>query len=79
MLEFVCPGCGAGDLLEVRTGCTVVSEVKYVDSQGEIDYAPEPSVSAQEQDRMYQCAQCGWALQGVDSVRGLVDWMRGKT
>ncbi len=78
MLEFVCPECGGTELLEIRTGCTVVSDVRYVDAEGEIDYAPEPEVGRTEQDRMYQCTKCRWVLQGINSVRELVAWLKGE-
>lgn len=74
-LSFECPTCGHDVAEEVVCGVTTSYAFNSVNEDGELEYNGDSETTGGEFSR-YQCAGCGFVLDGVSNSEELVEWLK---
>lgn len=77
MKQFTCPKCENNVAEEILCGATASYEFTGVNEDGELEYNGITSTDGGEFSR-FQCACCGFVLDGVESVEDLVEWIENQ-
>ena len=77
-MKFKCPKCGNDTAEEVLTGCTVALGVDGITESGFPDYNGTIEMCDGDIIDRYQCAMCGYVLEGVATQEDFVEYVKEK-